>query len=362
MNTRPDPSPAEDDLFEFATDPGAKPVTGLHRTFRRLQRATNSANQKMPPDLRQHIWEDIMTTTTTASRLSRDVLSGGSPALHPPGEISAPSLESRLARWQPAVSLGIVVAFLVGLVAFAYERGVLDDGGLGPGFEPNSSAGALVLVGTPAPDECIAQPTQLSDEELASYDISDWREPAYFVTNYADPETAEAIRQTVNNRNACLDGTTEFDPTAEYVTYFSDRQRYVWLYESLSPEQQAGIDAFYCRPKEDDVLRFMPLPVNRQNLPWPGDLNPDASFESADVYILGDGRYATVLGTITTDTLRDPDSVDTLREPESPQARDWIFFAAFIEQDGFYYLDEGFYAFVRDPACYSPGQKTGHCD
>ena len=133
-------------------------------------------------------------------------------------------------------------------------------------------------------------------------------------------------------------------PSAEMLTYFSDRLRYDRLSSELPTEQQAALDAYRYEPRATTVLETFPLPVTQPQdyaiwslLPYIDEIDELASvFGPSDVYLLPDGRYGAVQGTVTTAALDDPNTVT---------ADDHLLFIAFVEDDGRYFIDEIFTIF-----------------
>lgn len=137
---KPATTPDEDALFAFGDDPTTAPANNLEATVRRLQRATGvnaPISSSIPTDLKHQIWEDLMHAQTenpsvpspTAHRISRTVAAAAA-MLAPPvlaTRIVRSPLTRAVIRWQPAVSLAIVVAFLVGLIGIAYQRGIWNE-------------------------------------------------------------------------------------------------------------------------------------------------------------------------------------------------------------------------------------------
>lgn len=255
--------------------------------------------------------------------------------------------DSRLARavirWQPAVSLAIVVAFLVGLVGIAYQRGIWNEGGT-----PEPQAGVSQL-GQDAATPTSTQPfitcepnggTQLSDDELRMMSITDWQVPAYGVAQPVPPEVGQRAASAFLAYQACV--IERFDagsdePTDEELSYLSDRLRFVRLYDTLSPEQQAEIDTRRERNPIPRMISDFPLPLNRTDFnfaEFPGGTFTTDFFLAGDVYALPDGRYAAIIGTVSTHMLR---TGQPIRSGDGG-----LYFVAFADQDGALFVDERF--------------------
>lgn len=370
--TQPRPpanTPDEDTLFAFGDDPNASPGNDLEGTMRRVQRASrvNSAtSSSIPPDLKHQIWEDLMhaqTAPATPVSQSEGVIPNpnvipslrgifGSPQPHDSRIVRA------VIRWQPAVSLAIVVAFLIGLIGIAYQRGVLNE----PGPSDPSGAASQVMYDPDdastypeVPAQCATNGPVESDAFYADMSIQDFPLPGYTPVRAVTPEVGERIQQTHLAFLRCRHESFESFPFPEAtptsysdtlsplaLSYFSDRARLALLYPELNATQQADIDASQCRGIEE-ILAGFPLPLNQpldyalisstvDNLP--NELS--FVFAPSDVYLLPDGRFGAIIGTVSTAALMDP---------ASATQDDHLTFVAFVEQDGRYLVDEEFVVF-----------------
>lgn len=372
---RHDNTPEEDALFAFGDDPTAIPTNDLERTVRRLQRASGvdkaTASSSIPTDLKHQIWEDLMHARTVPANPLTPVAQqhpGRAAELVSAWSHTAPSRHTHgspivraVMRWQPAVSLAIVVTFLVGLIGIAYQRGVLVEP-----MEPNSSGLASQVLYDPddpstfprLPDECVANAEVTPDEELAMKTLADWPEPQYGPVQAVAHEQGLAVQETFLRFLRCEmtafgDATPEaaawaIPPvvvTPTLLTYFSDRMRFDRLHSTLTPSQQAELDTYRCLPRITEILNTFPMPVNQPvDIAMPpmtaGDELRYTSplFAPSDVYLLPDGRYGAVVGSMSTAALSDPNAVTS---------NDFSRFFAFVEVEGRYYIDELFT--IMDP-------------
>ncbi len=367
-----------DDLAEGHSPPASN---DLEATMLRTQRAlaTNRlATSAMPDSLKQTMWEELMHAQS-ASTINKPARAASNPRTKPISVV-IPSLRgsergilnpthphhSRLARavmrWQPAVSLAIVVAFLVGLIGVAYQRGIWNE----PDSPERSGAASQVMYdGNDAstfpevPAQCATNGPVESDAFYANMSIGDLPQPEYTPVQAVMPEVGERIQQTYLRFARCQHESTEnypypeatpttysevLDPLA--LSYFSDRARLTMLYPELDATQQTHMDDQQCAAI-GQILEGFPLPLNQpvdyalisstvDNLPgvlW-------FAFAPSDVYLLPDGRFGAIMGTVSTAALIDP---STTTED------DILTFIAFVEKDGHYLIDEEFIIFPGQP-------------
>ena len=134
--------------------------------------------------------------------------------------------------------------------------------------------------------------------------------------------------------------------TPELLAYFSDRMRFDRLYPDLTPSQQGDLDRYRCLPRINEILNTFPMPVNEPvdiaMPPVTADVGLEytsAIFAPSDVYLLPDGRYGAIVGSMSTAALADPNAVTD---------DDFSRFFAFVEVDGRYYIDELFTIMAPD--------------
>lgn len=367
-------TPDEDALFAFGDDLNAAPANDLEATVRRLQRATSlepHTASSIPTDLKRQIWEDLMHAQTASanpnmpiahlpSRTVADLVSAR-PHTQSPPHARQPRLTRAVARWQPAVSLAVVLAFLVGLIGVAYQRGVLNEP---TPPEPSGAASQVMYDGNDAstypevPAQCATNGPVESDAFYMDMSIQDLPQPDYTPVQAVTPDVGERIQDTYLRYARCKYESTEDYPypaatPASYsdvlsplaLSYLSDRERFLLLYRELDATQQADINAYHCG-RIGDILSAFPLPLNQpldyalisstvDNLPGITLL----AFAPSDVYLLPDGRFGAVMGSVSTTALIDPTSATQ---------DDSLSFIAFVERDGRYLIDEEFVIFPRD--------------
>ena len=316
-----------------------EPESAEEATFARLQRVlgTNLARSWTEP---RTIEEEHPMTATISVPFTPAATRPRSPAM------------VALARWQPAISFAIMLVLIGGLLGIAWDRQMRN-----PDPSPVMLS-ALQDDATPSVDGCNPPPASAADDELLAASLSDWPAPVYFARHYADEQTAEDVRAAFTSYLRCLDagGFVAEDGQAlspEVLAYFSPRMRYLALYDDLTPEQQSEIDTFSCRPKEEEALSNFPILVNNQFLPVSMDGDRYSYYDSLPVYLLGDGRFGMAMGTITT---------ESLRNPAEPVGRDSLGIVTFVGQDGHFYIDESFAVVSTDSSLYSYGQMRGDCD
>ncbi len=337
-----------DDLAEGRARPADN---AFEDTMLRAQRAL-AANRltvlAMPGSTRHAIWEDLMhaqseiPVANQGFRRVADVVSARSQTVSPLRPRDSRFVRI-VARWQPAISFAVVAAFLVGLIGVAYQRGVLEETGAPIGPTGTDQVGQVIAT----PDS--AQPfgaceanggTQLSDDDLRSMSITDWQVPAYVVAQPVPPEIGQRAASAYSAYQACLferfDAGSD-EPTDEELSYLSDRLRFVLLYDTLSSEQQAEIDTWRERNPIPRMISDFPLPLNRTDFgfaEFTGGTFTTDFFLAGDVYALPDGRYAAIIGGVSTHMLR---TGQPIRSGDGE-----LYFVAFADQDGALFVDETF--------------------
>lgn len=354
------------------------PTTDIERTMARAYQAMQAPRAgapAMPTDRKQHIWEDVMTArTTTVDRFERTPHDRSAPARW----ATRRGMRTPRGGWQAVASFVLVLGVLAALVTLAWQQGMRDRPG-----EPTPALGAQALYDAddPAsfprvPETCIPNGEVPSDEALATRSIDDRPAPEYAPAKAVSYAQGTAIQDTYLHYLRCeVQAVTQaYSPGATppvaagtppppleaspaMRTYFSDRLLYDHLYGSLSPEQQADLDTYRCQSRIDAILETFPLPVNQPkdyavaSLLPNGDIDELAfTFSPADVYLMPDGRYGVVMGTVTTAALDDPNAV-------TPD--DFLTFIAFVEEDGRYFIDEIFTLFAPDMATRFPEGRNG---
>jgi hypothetical protein len=320
-------------------------------------------------------WEDVMaantisawTKTRPSTRFGRAaVLSKAEPSrrISPPvSRDRLPEQTSRLAhavlRWQPAISLAVVVAFLVGLVGIAWQRGVLDENG---GFPPGSRYGMQAIPqSTPNFDvACAPHPgTRPTDDELQQMSYGDWQVPAYGVALAGWTDHGVRALNTYQAFMACYFEdleTPEPGLSDATMSYLSDRLRYVMLYDTLSVDRQAEIDLALGQNPVPGMIDQFPIPVNRGDQimlsPFPGESEAGSTWTVlfTDVYLLPDHRLAAMMGSVSTHMLR---TGEPIRNGDG-----MLVFIAFSSDDDIFADDFDLYVdelFVICPSAFAPG-------
>lgn len=320
----------------------------LGDTFRRVQRTLGDPATTLEPAVKHRIWEDIMHAHVGHPGAHID---GGRRRVRISGTSPRPTsaLATTVARWQPTVSLVVMVAFLVSLVGLAYNRGIWDDSGTLR--QPASQSGELdpFTPDRPTPTEtsvleatCTPRTEErLSEDDLRAFSINDWNPPTYYNAKPASPEIAQMAIDTYLGFLKCefndpfATPSAAPDTSAARETYLSDRMRYLLLYDTLTPAQRREIDDFLTDNPSDEIIENFPLPVNRDidRLIAVADnsffIN---TFMVGEVYQLPDGRYGAIMGSISTQMLVEQRPV---RESDGVMT-----FIAFWPEDGQLYIDE----------------------
>lgn len=343
---------AEDALFalgDSAVSGAECPIESeLGDTLLCVQRTLDNSSATLEATTRHRMWEDIMHAHVENSSVPIDGIRRHAGASGPPFRSRRPSpLATTVARWQPAVSLFMVAAFLVSLTGLAWDRGVLDD--LGMSQQPASELDPF-MPDRPTPAEFPASSAtcaprteeRLSEDELRAHSIKDWFPPSYNNARPASPEIAQMAIDTSLGYLQCefaqYSGTPSVtsEAFAARQTYLSDRMRYLLLYDTLSPAQQREVDDFLADNPSEKILEGFPLPVNRDFdrfiASGDGSFFVGGNFMAGEVYQLPDGRLGAITGSISTQRL-----VEQRPVHDSDGAMTFI---AFWPEDGQLYIDE----------------------
>lgn len=239
---------------------------------------------------------------------------------------------TRLSRWQPALSLAIMLALIGGLFAIAWDRQMRNPD------PPPTMLAALALqndAATPHPiesidfsPECVAQeleaPAQTSDQRnIPNYT------PAMLVTSVFQME----IYQMFITYLACQQDRGGGDVlTDEEQTYLSPRLLQVLGLGENASDGQASADLF---DPTQRVISDFPLPLNRT--PFSEDASGEytaTTFDYSEIYVLPNERYAAVGGSISTHMLQTGVPIRT--------ADGELMYVSFIAQGDGYVIDEMF--------------------
>lgn len=358
-----------DDLAEGRLRPATDDIEETMLRTQRALAADRQAASTMPDSLKQTLWEDLMNAhPVTSPPVAKRQGVTSSPIVIPslrgilnPTQVQESPLIRAVVRWQPAVSLAVVIAFLVGLVGLAYQRGLLNEPA--PPQPPPGAASQVMYDPDDAstypevPAQCASNGPVEGDASYMNMSIGDMPQPGYTPVQAVTPEVGERIQETYLRFARCQYESTESYPypqatPATYsevlspltLSYFSGRARLVMLYPELDATQQAHIDDHQCAATEE-ILAGFPLPVNQpidyalisstvDNLPrvtW-------TAFAPSDVYQLPDGRFGAIMGSVSTAALIDP---------ASATQDDNLTFIAFVKEDGRYLIDEEFVVFAE---------------
>lgn len=365
----------EQKLLSFGDDVGETSTTprdDLEATLLRVQHAAGIpaiGTDTIPAALKTAIWEDLMHTPTSLASVTR--FDGPEPRPSPARIWRTPDRpwQQSISRWQPGVSIALVMAFLLCLLAIAYQAG--------PASEPNDqgtvAANQVVydpngLSSYPAyPETCVSNGDVTTDDELATQSLDRWPVPQYVPAKPVTEETGRAIQETFINYMRCeqeLYATWTLSATASppspvqsplIQSYFSDRARFDHLFSTLPSEQQAAVASYRCLPRLEQIQRDFPLPVNQPNDYIVRETATDGTpkylgliFAPSDVYLMPDGRYGAIAGSVSAAQLQNPALI--------PQTSHPVFYA-FTEVDGRYYIDEIFNLFVNQADADASGRN-----
>jgi hypothetical protein len=257
-------SPEEESLFAFGDQPNSRPSNELEATLRRVQRASGvdtAGSSTIPADIKQQIWEDLMSTNATTMGTAAALVSNG--ATRSGGANSAP-LRERTHRPRPsntaarallAVNTLLAAALILALAAGIWRA----TGGINVGFsdddgpnQPSIPFGGAVTqvddgIDLPTAEDCTVEPLTVdevlwyvSDIEEASYssDIASpgpiptefvpATNPPNFVSNHPSQEDLNAVAETQRMLTACVLADSYFQVWALLEPYLvRDDAQYV---------------------------------------------------------------------------------------------------------------------------------------
>lgn len=335
---------------EAPVDPDFASLLAASRLVHGQHQRESAALAAEPPPR----WEHVMHAAPSIATSPTGHL-GGIP--HPPRPatgIADSPIGRFVARWQPALSLAAVVAVLIGLVGGAWYRGVwIDDSS-----EPTPSFASQVMYDPDdartypqVPEQCSTNGPMTDEDELMNRSLSDWPTPSYVPAQAVTEEVGTRVQETWLRYLRCQFGDLSETPPATPVytvgpvtqTYLSDRARFVNLSAQLPETEQTAIRDYQCGRPVDEIMARFPLPVN-QPVEWAMlettvDNLPRyvaSAFAPSDVYLLPDGRYGAITGSVPTSALLDPTTATK---------NDVLMFVAFAEVDGTLYIDEQFPVF-----------------
>ena len=322
-----------------ATDPDQE-LADLIATARQLdhlaQRVGESALQTR--FVRFRSWEEQMSTlSTTASATSGRVAA--------PVPSRTPGWTARLQRWQPAISLAMVLALLAGLFAVAWDRQSRN-----PDQTPTMLA-AFQDDATPtdpaasidySPD-CVAQDPGAPVQTNGQWSSPNYT-PAYMWTGYPQAN----IYQTFLNYLACQSerGGGEM-PSEDERTFLSPRLLFllggdessVQIDSVITLDATEAADRIWVPELFDPTQRIIsdfPLPLNRT--PTLGITVEGGEFtipfDTWDIYTLPNYRWGVIGGSISTHMLQTGVPIRT--------GDGEMFYVSFIEQGDGYVIDEYF--------------------
>jgi hypothetical protein len=245
-------------------------------------------------------------------------------------------IERAVVRLQPAVSLALVAAVLVALVGVSWYRG------MGPGSSDNGQPMAMIADEASPADvfqpECVLPDRETpTDDEIRAMDWGAWTSPLHS-GGFSMFEGPTEIDATYTNFLACLfypiaDGT----PVAEVnvAAFYSDRLRYLLMYDDLEQAQQAHIDAAHPFSPVGQMLDNLSLPVNAFPHAFgadPADVLNWPFIYAGDMLEFPDGRWAAWIGSV---------SFHMVQTGQPVRSHDGeIVYLAFVEQDGVWLIDE----------------------
>lgn len=344
-------SPSKEDRLQTYGDALADgiappPCDDLEATMQRVHHTltptdTEPADVSIPPDMKAVIWENIMHQISLApsqrsTPVRRSNTLSAEPSFHVPA--SHPVM-ARRREWSAIVSVSVMLAIAIGLIgvfiALRFDAPWETSDGVSL-FAPPTQASM--------PTSCTPNGDVPQSDDFSGTSLSDLPTPEYMPAERVSYEQGLAIQQTYLAYQRCRQDSLPETPPAVWPTptsaelsYFSDRMRFILSSATLSAPQQVDIQSLVCRPVANDLLTSFPLPVNSPPNLTSSDPSAGgsqygvATFSPSDVYLLPDGRYGAMIGTISTAGLRTPDVLTST---------DRLSFVAFVEKDGRYYIDE----------------------
>lgn len=330
--SRGEPPAADDDLARFVAE----------------TRSTWSNSIDVPPGSpprlsaadRRHLWTAIQqeaAVNSSATSEGSHFMSATSPnvlATSPPRT----GWGATIARWQPVLSMAVMFAILAGLVGIAYIGFDRHNGE----SEPNMLA-ALQDDATPAPTlTCVDYgPSVRSSSELRDMSISDWPPREYTPVVVADQTIGQRAVEVYENWLNCAwamsDDSSESVPPSEIQRFWSDRGQYIFMLERNPAFRPGELSSIREEPLIHTMLLEGVLPLNRPLV----EVEDRATgyrmptFAPGDVFLLSDGRYAVVMGTVTTAQL-----VGLLPGNEARNEIVSLTFVAFVEENGHLLIDQ----------------------
>lgn len=346
----------------------APPRDDIEATMLRVQRVLAGqpmGDVPMPNPVKYSIWEKLMETNTVPVDASHTNPSASS-RIEPRTWSHFPSVPIPWVgrQWPAIVNVALILVILYGLVAvFTLQQ----NSNTGPGNPPSMGMVNQVLYNSDdissyphVPESCVRNGEEEANSELVTdRSIGDWPAPEYTPAKAITHEQGEAIQETYLAYLRCEEndvtastptvteaGIADIEWSSASLSYFSDRMRYNVLSTELSPAQQDELDAYRCLPRADEILASYPLPVNQPQDYAILELTADNQiqylqfiFAPSDVYLLPDGRYGAIMGTI---------SPAALTNPTELTSDDYLYFLAFVEEGGRYYIDEMFSVLAPD--------------
>lgn len=326
-------------------DAALPPRNETEATMLHVQRALASPTDSMPvpPAIKASIQEAIMQQLGTVSP------SPLPPSLHPPIPVQSRtkrsrSLPPRLRSWSATASLSVMMALVVGLigilVALRFESA-----------EPNPPSTATLGQTIPnptypsLPEHCVPNGDPItSNDDVKGKSLSDWPKPIYTPAKAVSYEQGLAIQQTYMNFLRCeneaypgspVSNDTQFTPNS--LSYYSDRMRFIIA--TAQGTWYEPVDSPYsCQSRVNELMSSFPLPVNKPTTAAISKVSPNGDvleytpvFAPSDVYFMADGRYGVILGTISTESLRNPEILN---------GGDFLQFIAFKKDGDRFLIDE----------------------
>lgn len=343
-----------DALMDDAASPprNATEATMLHvqRTF-----ALPVDETPIPPAIKASIQEAIMQHVSAVPTVPPSI-----PTSTPKRErgsstpIRARRLPTTVRSWSATASLSVMIALVVGLVGVLVA---LRFDAPDPKLPPTATLGQAVPNPTypSLPEQCVPNGAPItSNDDVKGKSLSDWPKPIYAPAKPVTYEQGLAIQQTYLNFMRCLNEAypaspvstdTQFTPNS--LSYYSDRMRFI-IANAQGAWYEPADAPYDCQSRVNELMASFPLPVNKpttaaiSKLGASGDVLEYAPiFAPSDVYLMPDGRYGVILGTVSTAALQNPDVLS---------AGDSMQFIAFKKDGDHFLIDESIILLMPDLA------------
>lgn len=290
-------------------------IADVAPTASQIHRTLADDTTELAPDRRRELWEDLMASVD-ASPSSRPLHEGSSGRSGPwrehrheaPPRNTAEGIRgvtrsgpARFTeRWSPLVSAALVVLLAVGTMAGfqAFDRSASDPAS---SLTPPGDQAHLIQSELPKktyPNTCDAPEPITPVEQLLGLSYIVFPQRFYAPIAPATPFFGQLAVDTWAANQACT-----MQSLSSGEGFMSDRFRYEGLYFQLPPAEQALLEE--AGERQPEIFAEFPLPVNQPSDTFNYDNGSFMQgFTPGDVFLMSDGRYGAISGTISVETLR----------------------------------------------------------